>query len=530
MSLRSIPAFIIRDAISVAFPGIFFIMGAFTFSRHTVATLWRNTMKRTCNTVSCLFLAWAVTLCINVFADDTAFDFGSEPMRYLANDRLKVGIDLSIGGAVTFLTDRENGGENMINSADWGRQIQLSFYSGPRPFIGPNGEQPTQRWASLGWNPIQSGDCGNNRSKVTQFAYEGDNAMRVRCVPMQWPHTKGVSGDCEFECLYTLEGNVLLLNATIFVNRLDKTQYDACSQEMPALYTNGAWYKLITYLGDKPFQNEPPTVIVDQNDGKGWPWCNFNTPERWAALMDDNGMGIGVYQADAIAMTTGFHGGDANKGHGGVKSNQTGYIAPLTRQILDHNITWGYETAFVLGTIDDIRGYAQKREAERGLPTWTFSDSRDGWFYGGGAKDKGWPIAGSLDIEYPAGGKLIGPDTFLPINNALTLEIEAAFSSADGNAEDAIVTVTVQPFGPSDMTDWLGWSEGAQNAEAQRREKAATFPVAPAQTTELTVRCDGVNRVYRVPLSEIVTNHKAIKNISFTFNTPGSATVKRIGL
>ena len=466
-----------------------------------------------------------------VFAEESLrFDYGNEPMRYLENDRIKVGIDLRIGGAVTFLTDRENGGENMINSADWGRQIQLSFYSGPRPFVGPNGEQPSPAWAALGWNPIQSGDCGGNRSKVTQFAYEGDKRMRIRCIPMQWPHTKGVSGDCEFECLYTLEGNVLLLQATICVNRPDKTQYGACDQEMPALYTNGAWYKLVSYLGDKPFQNEPVTVVVDKNDGKGWPWVNFKTPERWAALIDDNGKGIGVYQADAITMTAGFHGGDDNKGHGGVKSNQTGYIAPLTKQILDHNITWGYEAAFVLGTIDDIRNYAKHREAKRGLPAWSFTDSRAGWFYGAGAKDKGLPIAGALEISFPAGGMLIGPDTFLPVSNALTLEIEAAFDSKDNSVQEAVVTVAVQPFGPSDMTDWLSWSEGKQNVAEQRRAKAKTFPTVPPQKTELTVRYDGVERVYRVPLGKVVTNHAAIKNISLTFNTPGSAKVKRVGL
>jgi len=488
-------------------------------------------MKCFFSIVLSLFLMFATVFGHRVFAGDRPlFDYGNEPMRYLENDRLKVGVDLSIGGAVTFLTDRENGGENMINSADWGRQIQLSFYSGPRPFVGPNGEQPTPSWSELGWNPIQSGDCGGNRSKVTLFTYEGDNKMRVRCIPMQWPHTKGVSGDCEFECLYTLEENVLLLKATIFINRSDKTQYNACNQEMPALYTNGAWYRLVSYLGDKPFQNEPVTVVVDKNDGKGWPWVNFKSPERWAALIDENGKGIGVYQADAINMTAGFHGGDAKKGHGGVKSNQTGYIAPLTRQILDHNITWSYEAAFVLGTIDDIRDYARRCEAKRGLPTWSFIDSRNGWFYGAGAKDKGWPIAGSLEIDFPAGGMLISPDTFLPIQDVLTLEIESAFSSAGNDIQEAVVTVSVQPFGPSDMTDWLGWSEGQQNIEAQRRAKATTFPTVPPQTTELTVLCDGVNRVYRVPLAKIVTNHAAIKSISLTFNVSGSAKVKRIGL
>jgi hypothetical protein len=488
-------------------------------------------MSRSCFPALCLVLFVAAMNRYHVCAAETpTFDFGNEPMRYLENDRLKVGIDLSIGGAVTFLTDRENGGENMINSAEWGRQIQLSFYSGPRPFIGPNGEEPTPGWAGLGWNPIQSGDCGNNRSKVTKFAYEGDKAMRVRCIPMQWPHTQGVSGDCEFECLYTLEGNVLLLKATIFVNRPDKTQYDACSQEMPALYTNGKWYKLVSYLGDKPFQDEPITVVVDKNDGKGWPWVNFKVPERWSALIDESGMGIGVYQPDAITVTAGFHGGDANKGHGGVKSGQTGYIAPLTRQILDHNITWSYETAFVLGTVDDIRNYAKRKEAARGLPAWSFEKSRDGWFYGGGAKDKGMPITGALDFEYPAGGMLISPDTFLPIRDTLTLEIEGAFRLTDNDAEEATISVVVQPFGPSDMTDWLGWSEGDKNVEAERRTKGEQFPTAAAQTTPLSIRCDGVNRVYQVPLGEGIRNHAAIKNVALTFNAPGSAKVKRIGL
>lgn len=478
-----------------------------------------------------LFLIFIVIFGCHVFAEDAPlFDYGDEPMRYLENDRLKVGIDLSIGGAVTFLTDRENGGENMLNSFDWGRQIQLSFYSGPQPFIGPNGERPHPDWAGLGWNPIQSGDCGGNRSKVTQFSYEGDKRMRVRCIPMQWPHLTGVSGDCEFECLYTLEGNVLLLKATIFVNRPDKTQYNAGDQEMPALYTNGTWYKLVSYLGDKPFQDEPVTVIVDKNDEKGWPWVKFKTPERWAALIDENGKGIGVYQADAIDMTAGFHGGDANKGHGDTKSVQTGYIAPLTRQVLDHNITWSYETAFVLGTIDDIRNYAKHREAERGQSSWSFAVGRNGWFYGAGAKDKGWPITGALEIEFPAGGILTSPNTFLSLRDAVTLEIEAAFDSKDSDTREATVTVVVHPFGPSDMTDWLSWSEGRQNAEAERSAKSETFPTAPPQTTELTVRYDGTNRVYRVPLSEVIENHKAIKCVSLRFNTPGAAKVKRIEL
>ncbi|MBP5621744.1 MAG: hypothetical protein J6X44_06995, partial [Thermoguttaceae bacterium] len=100
---------------------------------------------------------------------DVPFDYGDEPMRYIENNRVKLGLDLSLGGAVTYLEDKLNHSGNMINSFDWGRQIQLSYYSGPTPYVGPNGEQPSPSWAGLGWNPIQSGDCGGFRSQVLDF-------------------------------------------------------------------------------------------------------------------------------------------------------------------------------------------------------------------------------------------------------------------------------------------------------------------------------------------------------------------------
>ena len=58
---------------------------------------------------------------------DKPFDFGSEPVRYIENDRVKLGLNLALGGAVTYLEDKANQSGNMINSADWGRQIQLSY-------------------------------------------------------------------------------------------------------------------------------------------------------------------------------------------------------------------------------------------------------------------------------------------------------------------------------------------------------------------------------------------------------------------
>src|SRR5690606_114851 len=139
----------------------------------------------------------------------------------------------------------------------------------------------------------------------------------VRAIPMQWPHKTGVAGECEFECLYTLTDNVITLEATIVNHRSDTTQYQACSQEMPAVYTNGPWYKLVTYLGDQPFTDQPTTVVVDKSDNKGWPWVHFYTPENWVALLDDKGYGIGVFQPEVMTFNGGFHPNDSHKGFGG---------------------------------------------------------------------------------------------------------------------------------------------------------------------------------------------------------------------
>ena len=448
-------------------------------------------------------------------------------MRYLENDRIKLGIDTSIGGAITFLSDKANGGLNMINSHDWGRQIQLSFYSGPTPFIGPNGEKPSEHWAGLGWNPIQAGDAGGNRSKVIEFEYLGETAMRVRCIPMQWPHTLGVPGDCEFECLYTLRDNVFILEATIHNKRLDKTQYQACGQEMPALYTNGSWYKLVTYLGDEPFQDKPVTIIVDKNDGKGWPWVHFYTPEQWVAIVDEAGQGIGIFQPAIMNFNSGFAGSDAYKGFGDEHAAQTGHIAPVGREILDHNISWSYTTSFIVGSVDDIRQYAKEHWMIKPNPEWIFSNSRNGWYYEGNKGDAGWPVKGFLDFQFDGKTRLTGPVTFWDSKNAGILEIEGAFTA---DSKEITLDIHLQPVGKSDFTDWLNWGDELHDLDKEKADKAVLYPGTPPFKISRPLQIDGGNRLYRINLNEAPEYKGAMKQISLGFTGPGSAKIKSIKL
>lgn len=470
---------------------------------------------------------WVCFLILTEMGSETAaVDFGDEPMRYLENDRLKIGINLGAGGAVTYLEDKEHQSGNMINSFDWGRQIQQSYYSGPIPFIGPNGEEPVKRWAGLGWNPIQAGGFGGIASKVIEFE-RGKDFLRVRCIPMQWPHVN-LPGDCEFEATYRLSGgNAVLLEARIINARSDKTQYPARNQEMPALYTNGSWYRLITYLGEAPFSGEPVTSVVGKNDGKGWPWSKFYAPEHWAALVNEQGFGVGLYQPDTVRMLGGFAGGDAKKGSGGPKDSPTGYIAPVAKRILDHNIDWTYRTWILVGSVDEIRDFSQRQP--RPALCWNFDDSRCGWIYQH-ASDSGWPVHDGLKITFGRKPRaaMVSNEIFWNARDAATLEIEAAFGCVT-NHTVLSAQVVIQPFGAEDTTDFPLWID--PKLKVATEEKHKQFPPVSPIRIPFNVTADGEMRVYRVPLESHSAYTGAMKQLRIVFPAvDGAVCIRRIAL
>ena len=97
---------------------------------------------------------------------------------FVENEYIKIGANISLGGALTYLAEKEK--KNLINRYDWGRQVQLSFYSGPVPFH-PEGTEMGKHWTHTGWNPIQTGDCFFNRAKLF-VSGKIDHAPRLRIV------------------------------------------------------------------------------------------------------------------------------------------------------------------------------------------------------------------------------------------------------------------------------------------------------------------------------------------------------------
>ncbi len=364
--------------------------------------------------MTCLLTLLGMLLC--------ATGAGADRISYIQDKDIRLGIDLDLGGAITYLA-KTGSDENVVNSYDWGRQIQMSFYSGPVPYT-PDGKQPNSSWAGLGWNPIQSGDCYGNRSKVLEFRNDG-KSLYVKCIPMQWPQNN-VPGSCTFESWIVVKGNTAEVHGRITNHRKDRTQYQGRGQELPAIYTNGPYWRLMTYDGDRPFTNGTLTQIPAK-----MPWSGWISTENWAALVNDENWGLGVYEPGTYQFIGGFAG---EPGKGGPKDGPTGYIAPLQEEILDHNISYDFHYTLILGSLREIRDWVYQHATREKHPVYVFKQDRQHWHYAN-AVDHGWPIEGELNIQLDGDdSQLIGPEGFWHAGKFPILKILAAWRTHERTA------------------------------------------------------------------------------------------------
>ncbi|HEX3133232.1 MAG TPA: hypothetical protein VHX44_06565 [Planctomycetota bacterium] len=188
-------------------------------------------------------------------------------MSYLDNGTVRIGADLALGGAITWLSHRDRP-DNIINSCDLGRQIQMSHYSGPVPFQ-PEGKQMKPEWQGIGWNPIQTGDVFGHPSQVIDQHNDG-RELYVKCIPMHWP-LENVPGECVYESWTTLDGPTVTMRFRATNARPDHTTYPARNQELPAIYVVSALHRYMAYTGDQPFTGGELTHVLNDFH-KPWPW------------------------------------------------------------------------------------------------------------------------------------------------------------------------------------------------------------------------------------------------------------------
>lgn len=419
-------------------------------------------------------------------------------MRYIENKIIKVGIDLNLGGAITYLSELNK--ENLINNWDWGRQVQMSFYSGPVPFE-PDGKKANKAWTFIGWNPIQSGDVAGNRSKVLEYKNTGKE-LYVKCIPMHWP-LDNVPGECTYECWIKLEDNTVKVRSRIVNNRPDTTQYAAREQELPAVYTNAPYHRLVSYRGNKPYSQDTISEIKNHNFPKdpSIRWASWQATESWAANVNENNYGLGIWNGGVQRFKGGYYGDSAFKG--GSKNIPTAYIAPNSIDVLDYNITYDYNYVLIAGDLDQVRNYAYKHIPNQ-LPVYNFKNSRLQWHYDN-TKDKGWPIKDGLHIYLNDKAALISPMIFWKATDASKLILEAAYTAGVKKAR----------------VYWSRFNDGKFEA---------------AESIDFNVISDGKNHRYSIPLSSSANYTGEFNGLKIllaaddNYKDGGEVTIKSISL
>lgn len=365
----------------------------------------------------------------------------------LRNEYLKIGVNKGAGGVITFLADTKTN-KNMVNNYDLGRQIQMSLYGSPVPY-SQNGKQPHSTWVHAGWNPVQAGDTYGNWSKTLELKKEGNSKIYAKSVPMQWA-LNGESCDCVFESWIELEQNTVKIKNRLTNNRNDKKQYDAHFQELPAVFLNSDWYKILTYSGDRPFTNDAINERTQNQTG------HYATTENWTAIVDESNWGLGLWKPDTYMFTSGFFGKIKS---GGDRAFATAYMAPVESEILDNNIVYEYDYVLILGNIQQIRNYVYQNTVreKRGLD-FRFENNRQHWSFSPGTTDGGFPVRGELVI---------------PLTQPLT---ELVSPWGHWSAPETPKLYLTAAYETTQKTGRLYWKTQAQ-AQAFTPEKSMTFDI-----------------------------------------------------
>lgn len=279
-----------------------------------------------------------------------------DPDLKIANDSIEVGVSKDFGGAITWLA-LAGSDRNLINNHDKGRQVQQSYYAGER--LDRTDEGQSKSWSPWPWNPVQAGDAHGNKSKVLEARSDGEE-IYTKVQPMLWDMNNELS-QSHYETWIRLKDNTVHVRnkLTCFRDKGDRWGVRESNQELPAVYTIGALSTLYTYDGDAPWTNAPLTII-EPKPYPGYPWPSWTGQEKWAANVNAEKWGVGVYTPIAERFVGGFHGDPP----GETGDACTGYISPLKKVTLKHNSVFEYEYYLIVGELDEIRAFVYAKEGK----------------------------------------------------------------------------------------------------------------------------------------------------------------------
>jgi hypothetical protein len=212
-----------------------------------------------------------------------------------------------------------------------------------------------------------------------------------------------------------------------------------------------------------------------------FPWAGWKATENWAALVNEAGFGLGIYEPGVYHVIGGFAG---KPGKGGPHDGPTGYIAPLHVEILDWNIDTDYQYVLVVGQLEEIRRTVYGLAPKPVPPGYVFAQDRQHWHYVN-ATDTGGPIRGELKVMLEGNDpQLIGPPAFWAAADAPRLTIRAAYNTSPARAK-------------------IYWSR--QDAEGLAEARSKEFDIIP----------DGKMHTYVIDLASSPEYHGMITSLRF---------------
>jgi hypothetical protein len=337
----------------------------------------------------------------------------------LDNGTIKVGVDTSYGGAITYLS-QSGTTTNLINDYDHGRQVQQSYYSGPANFV-PLGAIQNPNWSPFPWNPVQAGDSYGYSSQVLASS-NANSIIYVKTRPKQWA-LQNWPADCIMEQWTHLDGPAVRVHCKLTNNRSDHTQYPPFGStwyghELPAAYGVGTLCHIFTYTGTAPFTGGTLT-----QKPLTWPPVGWRATENWSAFVDGSHFGVGVHNPDAI-NTVGGYSNAGNPCTGGSADNNTAYLAPVHLDVLDWNIVYEYDFNLIVGTLTAIRSWVYAHRSDH-RPDYHFATSRQHWYanYGDAGPPSGF-LRADLNGPDPS---LVGPYTAFPASTCPKIYFAARY-------------------------------------------------------------------------------------------------------
>lgn len=266
---------------------------------------------------------------------------------YLENEYIRAGINLGWGGGVGYLTrvdkniqqviaDGENKigvnyaskypestlvGDyvNLINSSTAGRSAQVSLYG-----LNMDTEEYTRgiyRTTKGPWpyNPVQCGDQWDTHSTVVDYRID-DGEIYVKTRSQDWATCEPT--DSYTECTYSIDGKtVKAVNRFYDWSGLEHNMVDASgevvankrNQEVPALSAVVPLHTMVLYEGSSPWTGGELTTYKNlgywsvATGNAGQYLSTTKAAESWAAWVNEENFGLGLYVPDITKAVAGRH-------------------------------------------------------------------------------------------------------------------------------------------------------------------------------------------------------------------------------